>query len=132
MEELLRQLLGKKIDVTCGTNAAFRGDVVDVKSGVLYLRDEEDKVAYVAVDKIAVIYECKDPAIASGVPWLGNLLLKHKKPEVLEQTRAFKLLIFRSIFLPAVASGTSFLKPTIRFSQYPLNGEYVMPLLDEA
>lgn len=60
MEELLNQLLGKKIDVTCGTNAAFRGDVVDVKAGVLYLRDEDDRVAYVSIDKIAVIYECKE------------------------------------------------------------------------
>jgi len=60
MEELLRQLMGKKIDVTCGTNAAFRGDVMDVKSGVLYLRDETDKVAYVSVDKIAVVFEIKD------------------------------------------------------------------------
>ena len=60
MEELLRQLLGKKIDVTCGTNAAFRGDVMDVKSGVLYLRDEDDKVAYVAIDKIAVVFEITD------------------------------------------------------------------------
>jgi hypothetical protein len=60
MEELLKQLLGKKIDVTCGTNAAFRGDVIDVKSGVLYLRDEDDKVAYVAIDKVAVVYESTD------------------------------------------------------------------------
>lgn len=60
MEELLKQLMGKKIDVTCGTNAAFRGDVIDVKTGVLYLRDEDDKVAYVAIDKIAVVYECTD------------------------------------------------------------------------
>ena len=60
MEELLKQLLGKKIDVTAGTNAAFRGDVVDVKSGVLYLRDEDGEVAYVSIPKIAVIYECKD------------------------------------------------------------------------
>ena len=60
MEELLKQLLGKKIDVTCGTNAAFRGDVIDVKTGVLYLRDEDEKVAYVAIDKIAVVYECTD------------------------------------------------------------------------
>jgi hypothetical protein len=66
MEDLLRELLGKKIDVTCGTNAAFRGDVVDVKSGVLYLRDEDEKVAYVAVDKIAVVYECKDPHLRPG------------------------------------------------------------------
>lgn len=66
MEELLKNLLGKKIDVTCGTNAAFRGDVVDVKGGVLYLRDEDGEVAYVAVDKIAVIYESKDPHIKPG------------------------------------------------------------------
>ena len=66
MEELLREMLGKKIDVTCGTNVTFRGDVIDVKGGVLYLRDEDEKVAYVAVDKIAVVYECKDPHSRPG------------------------------------------------------------------
>lgn len=66
MEELLKQLLGKKIDVTCGTNATFRGDVVDVKTGVLYLRDEDEKVAYVAIDKIAVVYELKDQPTRPG------------------------------------------------------------------
>ena len=66
MENLLKQLMGKKVDVTCGTNAAFRGDVIDVKSGVLYLRDEEEKVAYVAIDKIAVVYECKDHTSRPG------------------------------------------------------------------
>ena len=66
MEELLKHLLGKKIDVTCGTNATFRGDVVDVKTGVLYLRDEDEKVAYVAIDKIAVVYECADPHMRPG------------------------------------------------------------------
>jgi len=60
MEELLKQLMGKKVDVTCGTNAAFRGDVMDVKNGVLYLRDESGDVAYVAVAKIAVVYEVKE------------------------------------------------------------------------
>ncbi len=66
MEELLKQLMGKKVDITCGSNAAFRGDVMDVKNGVLFLRDEEDKVAYVSVNKIAVIYECKEPTIRPG------------------------------------------------------------------
>ncbi len=66
MEELLRQLLSKKIDVTCGTNAAFRGDVIDVKAGVLYLRDEDEKVAYVAIDKIAVVYEITDQHTRPG------------------------------------------------------------------
>ena len=66
MEELLKQLMGKKIDITCGTNATFRGDVIDVKTGVLYLRDEDDKVAYVAIDKVAVVYEVKEPQSRPG------------------------------------------------------------------
>lgn len=60
MEELLQQLMGKKIEVSCGGNAAFRGDVMDVKNGVLYLRDETERVAYVAIGKIALIYEMKE------------------------------------------------------------------------
>ncbi|KXK02864.1 MAG: hypothetical protein UZ17_ACD001001312 [Acidobacteria bacterium OLB17] len=66
MEELLRQLMGKKVDVACQTNVNFRGDIVDVKDGVVYLRGEDDRVAYVSIDKIAAIYEIKDPAIRPG------------------------------------------------------------------
>jgi TRAP-type mannitol/chloroaromatic compound transport system permease small subunit len=57
MEEFLKQLMGKRIDVAYGTSATVRGDVVDVKDGVLFLRDEEDKVAYVAIGRIAVVWE---------------------------------------------------------------------------
>ncbi len=60
MEEFLRQLMGKEIDVSCGANASFRGDVVDVKDGILYLRGENEKVAYVAIDKIAIVWEVND------------------------------------------------------------------------
>ncbi len=66
MEDLLKQLMGKKVNVSCGTDAAFRGDVMDVKNGVLYLRDEDDRVAYVSIDKVAVVYECKDHAGKPG------------------------------------------------------------------
>lgn len=65
MEEFLRTLMGKKVDVSCGGSAAFRGDVIDVKSGVLFLRDDE-KVAYVAVDKIAMIFEVKENVSRPG------------------------------------------------------------------
>lgn len=66
MEEFLKQLMGKKVEVAYGTNATVRGDVVDVKDGVLYLRDEEDKVAYVSVDKIAVVWEVKEHQTRPG------------------------------------------------------------------
>jgi hypothetical protein len=66
MEELLKNLMGKKVDVSCGGSANFRGDLVDVKNGILYLRDESDRVAYVAVDKVAMISECKDAQSRPG------------------------------------------------------------------
>ena len=66
MEELLKNLTGKKIDVSCGTGPILRGEVKQVIGGVLYLRDEEDKPAYVSVDKIASIYECSDSATRPG------------------------------------------------------------------
>ena len=66
MEEFLNQLMGKKIDISCGTNANVRGDVVDVKGGILYLRDEQERVAYVAIEKISIIWECKDSQTRPG------------------------------------------------------------------
>ncbi len=59
MEEFLKTLMGKKVDVSCGANASFRGDVIDVENGLLFLREDE-KVGYVAIDKIAVICEVKE------------------------------------------------------------------------
>ena len=44
----------------------LRGEVTDIKAGVLYLRDEDGKAAYVAIDKIAVVYECSDSASRPG------------------------------------------------------------------
>ena len=66
MEEFLNQLMGKQIDISCGANATVRGDVVDVKGGILYLRDEQERVAYVAIEKIAIVWECKDNQIRPG------------------------------------------------------------------
>lgn len=66
MEEFLTQMMGKKIDVSCSASATVRGDVVDVKKGILFLRDEDERVAYVAIDRIAVVWEVKDHEIRTG------------------------------------------------------------------
>jgi hypothetical protein len=66
MEELLNQYMGKKIDVSVGTSAVYRGEVIDVRNGILYLRDEDGKVAHIAVDKIGVVYECTDSSSRPG------------------------------------------------------------------
>lgn len=66
MEELIRRLIGKKIDVSCGSGAMLRGEVVEVRDGVLYLRDEDEKSAYVSIDKVATVYECGDSLSRPG------------------------------------------------------------------
>jgi hypothetical protein len=66
MEELLNHYMGKKVDVSAGTTAIYRGEVVDVRSGILYLKDDDGKVAHIAIDKIAVVYECSDSASRPG------------------------------------------------------------------
>jgi uncharacterized protein DUF6897 len=66
MEEFLKHLMGKQIDVTCGSSTAVRGDVIDVKEGILYLRDEHERVAYIAIEKIAVIWEVKSNVSRPG------------------------------------------------------------------
>ncbi len=60
MEEFLKQMMGKKIDISCGANSIVRGDVVDVKNEILYLRDENERVAYVAIGKITVVWEVNE------------------------------------------------------------------------
>jgi len=60
MEELLTQLMGKRIALSCGTSNIIRGEVVSVSGGVLYLRDKDEKVAYVALEKIAIVWEVND------------------------------------------------------------------------
>lgn len=57
MEEILRNLKGKRIDVASTTAAAFTGEAVDVAGGVLSLRDEDGKLIYIAVDKITFVRE---------------------------------------------------------------------------
>lgn len=60
MEELLKQFVGKKIDVSCGATAIFRGTVQKVQDGVLFLVDEEAGGVFLTIDKIASVCECKD------------------------------------------------------------------------
>ncbi len=60
MEAILKTFIGKRIDVNCGSNVAFRGEVVSVEGGLLQLLNEEPKTIFIAVDKIAAVSECRD------------------------------------------------------------------------
>jgi hypothetical protein len=66
MEELIKSLVGKKVDISFGFGAIFRGSVSEVKDGVVYLKDEDDQLLYISVEKIASVYECSDSASRPG------------------------------------------------------------------
>ena len=66
MEEFLIKMMGKKIDIACSSSSTVRGDVIDVKNGILHLRDEHERVAYVAVEKVAIVWEVNEHQTRPG------------------------------------------------------------------
>jgi hypothetical protein len=66
MQELLSQMIGKKIDVYCGGASSLRGEVMKVEKGIVQLKDSDDKICYVALDKIVVVWEARDEEHRAG------------------------------------------------------------------
>ena len=66
MQEFLTTLIGRKIDAFCGGASSVSGEVVKVDSGVLHLKDDDDKVCYVAIDKIIVVWEKREEEHHAG------------------------------------------------------------------
>lgn len=60
MEEVLKGFVGKKIDLSCGSNVVCRGEVAAVEGGVLRMINEEGDDVYVAAEKVVTFVECKD------------------------------------------------------------------------
>jgi len=66
MESVLRQMAGKKIEVSTGITTAFKGEIIEVKDGVLHLKNEDEKTVYISIEKIAAINECSDAQSRPG------------------------------------------------------------------
>lgn len=66
MQEFLSRMIGQKIDVRCGTSSSLRGEVVKVEEGVLHLKDSDQKMCFIAVDKIVVVWEASDEEHRAG------------------------------------------------------------------
>jgi small nuclear ribonucleoprotein (snRNP)-like protein len=66
MKSFLSGFVGKKIDVVCTGGVAVRGQIESIEADVLVLKDEEEKVCYVAIDKITVVWETKDKSSRTG------------------------------------------------------------------
>ncbi len=66
MQEFLSKMIGRKVDVFCGGASSLRGEIVKVDNGVLHLKDSDQKLCYVAVDKIVVVWEARDDEHRAG------------------------------------------------------------------
>ncbi|MCA1557584.1 MAG: hypothetical protein LC731_03475 [Acidobacteria bacterium] len=60
MQDFLSRMIGRRVDIFCVGAASLRGEVVKVEGGVLHLRDEEQTMGYVAIDKIAIVWEARE------------------------------------------------------------------------
>ena len=60
MRDLLSKLIDKEVDVVCTGTSSLRGRVVKVDGDVLHLKDDEDNLCYVAIDKITAVWERRD------------------------------------------------------------------------
>ena len=60
MQELLSKLIGKEIDVVCVGSSSLRGKVMKAESGVLQLKDEENQVCHIAIEKIVAVWEKRE------------------------------------------------------------------------
>ena len=66
MNELLSNMIGKKIDLYCGGGSSLRGEVVKVVDGVLHLRDSDQRMTFVNIEKIHVVWEARDDEHRAG------------------------------------------------------------------
>jgi hypothetical protein len=66
MNEFLAKMIGRRIDLFCDGALNLRGDVVKVEGGLLHLRDEEQRICYVAIDKISAVWEAREEEHRAG------------------------------------------------------------------
>jgi len=66
MKEFLAKLIGRRVDIFCGGASSLRGEILKVDNGVLHLKDHEGRVCYVAIEKIAVVWEARDEDHRAG------------------------------------------------------------------
>jgi hypothetical protein len=66
MQEFLSKMIGRKVDIFCGGASSLRGEVIKVEGGVLHLKDDEHLMCFVAIDKIAVVWEAREDEKRAG------------------------------------------------------------------
>jgi len=66
MQDFLSKMIGRKVDIFCGGASSLRGEVVKVEGGVLHLKDDDQQMCFVAIEKIAVVWEAREGEKRAG------------------------------------------------------------------
>lgn len=66
MEDLLMSLVGKRLDLICGSAQAIRGEVIGISDGVVSIRDEEGRTGFVKLERISAVFEVKESGSRPG------------------------------------------------------------------
>ena len=66
MQEFLSKMVGRRIDIFCGGASSLRGEVIKIEDGVLHLKDNDNKLCYVAIDKIVAVWDARDEDHRAG------------------------------------------------------------------
>ena len=66
MHEFLLRMIGKRIDVYCGGGSSLRGEVLRVEAGLLHLKDDDERMCFVNIEKIHVVWEARDDEHRAG------------------------------------------------------------------
>lgn len=66
MRDFLAKMMGKKVDLYCGGSSSLTGEIIRVEDGVLHLKDAEQKMCFVAIDKIIAVWEARDDDHRAG------------------------------------------------------------------
>jgi hypothetical protein len=66
MRELLAKMVGKKLDIFCGGTTSLRGKLVKVDEAVAHLVDEDDRMFYLAIERIVVFSESRESDQRAG------------------------------------------------------------------
>lgn len=66
MQDVLSRLIGKKVDLYCGSASSLRGEVIRVEGTVLHLKDPDDKMCFIAIEKIVAVWEADEGEHQAG------------------------------------------------------------------
>lgn len=66
MDQIIGELIGKKVDVNCGSGTVFRGENSGQSNGILTLTDEDGRRFYIDMSKIISISEVGETASKPG------------------------------------------------------------------